>query len=149
MIGFDELEIKDTFKKDLIEEFSKDDVYECLGSEVYIYSTQRKEYTSFPCISIRLLDNNTNTRYSTTENVENFTNFTFEADIYSQDLDKYDRDDAVVKIASLLISSLQAKYKMSVTMNQNQPNLNKDTYRRIVRMTGIYDNKHNMIYQNY
>ena len=144
---FKELEIKNVFKSDLESLFASTEVYDLLGSEVFIYSNIKKEYTSFPCIQIRILNNSTATKYSTASNIESFTDFTLEIDIFSQDLEDFNSNDSVIKISELVIEKLQSKYKMSIIMNQNQPNLNTDTYRRILRMNGRYDNSENRIYQ--
>lgn len=142
---FKELEVRNAFKYDLYDIFS--DVYDELGTEVYIIAGQKKEKTTFPCIYIDITTSSTAERYSSNTEIQHFTDFTITFDIYSKELEKYNQDDAVIKISEILINGLQRKYhSLVLTLNQPLPNLDTTVSRKQVRFEGVMDNKENCIY---
>lgn len=146
---FKELESKDTFKKDLEEIFSNKDVYNELGTEVYIIANGKRENTTFPCIYIDFGPNSAAERHSSNTEIQHYTDFTLSFDIYSKELEKYTQDDAVIRISEILIHGIQRKYhSLLMTLNQPLPNLDSTVSRKQVRFEGTMDNKENFIYTN-
>ena len=146
---FKELGVRDTFKQDLEEIFSETEIYDELGTEVYIISSGKQESTTFPCIYVDITNSSTAPRYSSNTEIQRLTTFTVSFDIYSKDLEKYNQDDAVIKIAEILIQGIQKKYhSLIMTLNQALPNLDSTVSRKQVRFEGVMDNKNNFIYSN-
>lgn len=146
---FKELGVRDTFKKDLEDIFSEPEIYNELGEEVYIIGSGKQESTTFPCIYVDITNSSNSTRYSSNTEVQRLTNFTVSFDIFSKDIERYNQDDAVIKIAEILIHGIQKKYhSLVMTLNQPLPNLDSTVSRKQVRFEGIMDNKNNFIYSN-
>lgn len=146
---FKELDVRDTFKNDLEDIFLTDEVYTELGTEVYIITGGKQELTTFPCIFVDITNSSVTTRYSSNTEIQRLSNFTISFDIYSKDLDKYNQDDAVIKIAEILVDGIQKKYhSLVMTLNQALPNLDTTVSRKQVRFEGVMDNKSNFIYSN-
>lgn len=146
---FKELETKEAFKFDLEEIFSKADVYLDLGVEVYPIADGKKEKTTFPCIYIDISNSANASRYASSTEIQRYTDFTLTFDIYSKDLEKYTQDQAVAKIAEILINGIQRKYhSLILTLNQYLPNLDETVSRKQVRFEGTMDNKDNFIYSD-
>lgn len=146
---FHKLDVKDTFKESLEEIFLDEEVYNELGTEVYIIGRRQKQLPTYPCIFIDFPQNSVNTRYSSSSEIQGYTNFTISFDIYSKDLNNYTQDDAVEKIAEILIDGLQKKYfNLTLTLDQPLPNLDETISREQVRFEGVYDNSNNSIYSD-
>lgn len=146
---FKELEVRDTFKNDLEDIFLTDEVYEELGTEVYIIASGKQQATTFPCIYIDIIGSSTSSQYSTNTEIQGYTNFTVSFDIYSKDLEKYNQEEAVIRISEILINGLQNKYHcLIMTLNQQLPNLDSTVSRKQVRFEGVMDNRDNLIYSN-
>lgn len=146
---FKELDVRDTFKQDLEDIFSDPEVYNELDAEVYIIASGRKDSTTFPCIYIDIINSSVAQPYSSNTEIQMFTNFTVSFDIYSKNLEKYNQDDAVIRIAEILVKCIQKKYhSLLMTLNQPLPNIDPTVSRKQVRFEGVIDNKDNFIYSN-
>lgn len=146
---FKELDVRETFKQDLEDIFLTDEVYEELGTEVYIIASGRHDQTTFPCIYIDITNSSTAPAYSSNTEIQGYSNFTVSFDIYSKDMEKYKQDDAVIRIAEILINGIQKKYhSLILTLNQQLPNLDNTVSRKQVRFEGVMDNRSNFIYSN-
>ena len=146
---FHKLQVKEAFRISLEDIFGKNEIYDELGTEVYIIARNKKQMPTFPCIFIDFPQNSTSSEYSTSSEIQGYTNFTVSFDIYSKDLKNYTQDDAVERIAEILIDGLQKKYfNLRLTLDQPLPNLDETISREQVRFEGVYDNAENAIYSN-
>lgn len=145
---FKELDVRNTFKQDLEDIFLTDEVFDDLGTKVYII-TENKQATTFPCILVSVSGNSNATNYASNTEIQRFTNFTLSFDIYSKELETYSQDDAVIKIAEILVHGIQQKYhSLIMTLNQPLPNLDASVSRKQVRFEGVMDNMNNTIYSD-
>lgn len=143
------LETRNAFKNDIEEIFANTDIYSVLKTEVYTLSGVNQQPTSFPCIYIDITDSNANTRYSSSTQIQRYTDFVLTFDIYSKDLKKLNQDDSVATISEILISELQKKYhSLRMTLNRPLPNLDQTVSRWQVRFEGTMDNETNNIYSD-
>lgn len=146
---FKELGVRDAFKQDLEDIFSEPEIYNELGTEVYIIGSGKQELTTFPCVYVDIPNSSVAPRYSSNTEIQRLTTFTVSFDIYSKDIEKYNQDDAVIRIAEILIHGIQKKYhSLTMTLNQALPNLDATVSRKQVRFEGVMDNKNNFIYSN-
>lgn len=143
------LETRNAFKQDVDSIFSVSAVFNELKTEVYTLSGVNQQPTSFPCIYIDITDSSINNSYSSSTQIQRYTNFVVTFDIYSKDLKKLNQDDAVATISEYLISGLQKKYhSLRMTLNRPLPNLDITVSRWQVRFEGTMDNENYNIYSD-
>lgn len=146
---FHKLDVRDAFKKSLDKIFADKNIYDELGCEVYIVGRKKKSKPTFPCIFIDFPQNSTARQYSSSTEIQGYTSFTISFDIYSKELKNYTQDDAVARIAEILIDGLQKQYfNLQLTLDQPLPNLDDTISREQVRFEGVYDNANNQIYSD-
>ena len=141
------LDVRNAFKKEVEDIFSNRQVYNSLQSEVFVLSGVNQQPTSFPCIYVDISDSNASQRYSSSTQIQRYTDFTLTFDIYSKDLKKLNQDDAVIKISEILIKNFQQKFHcLIMQLNRPLPNLDQTVSRWQIRFDGTYDNETNNIY---
>lgn len=146
---FHTLDVRNAFGADIEEIFSNEDIYDELGTEIYVISSPRQDSTTFPCIYVDIINPTTSTQYSSNTEIQGYSNFTVSFDIYSKELETYNKDDAVMRISEYLINGIQKKYHcLTLSLNQALPNIDATVSRWQVRFTGVMDNRDNLIYSN-
>lgn len=147
-VYFHENDIVDTFTEDIQKIFSREDIIQKIGAEVNVlrYEGTPVDETLLPFISIKVSSSSAEQRYAIADESEVATSFVLACEIYSGNLANCNKQRATILIGEILSSELRGKYKC-LTIIANTPLPTKiDIARKLIKFSGVYDNKHNFIY---
>lgn len=149
-ITFKENDILDTFSEQITKIFSRSDIILKVGTQVSVfrYESTSVDETPLPYISLRMTSSSANDRYAVGNESEIATDFVLSCEIYSDNLERLNKQRAVALIGEILSSELRGVYRCLKVISNIPLPTKTDTARKLIKFSGVCDNKHNFIYSN-
>lgn len=148
---FNDLEVEDDFRWLLKQRFAEDDVYNLYKREINFVpmDSDLTNKTELPAVTLSLFQSKS--IYRDTEQVQGYTPFTVEVNVYTSGDSKVLKNK---KICNIIIAILQSNgrlpkyYSRGLELEENREanTLLDSAYRRVIRMTGICDNAKKTIF---
>lgn len=145
MVEFNEIELRDSFIKDIQEIYNQ--AYDVLASEVYVNKRFSQE-ASFPACVVSILEPTSAERYADSNGTYQFINLSLNCDLYSNELETFSLDDSVIKLSQILIKGILEKYRNFVVTRNSAVPFRTDVFRRNVTFRFTYDHINKIIYSN-
>lgn len=143
---FNDIEVEDDFRWLLKQRFLEDDVYELFDREINFVpmDTDLKAEVELPAVTFSLFQEQSINRDD--EQIQQYTPFTVEIDVYTSGDSKVLKNK---KLCNMIISILQSNgqlpnyYCRGLLLEENNEvnSLLESAYRRVLRMSGLCDNK--------
>ena len=148
---FNDLEVEDDFRWLLKQRFAEDDVYNLYEREINFVpmDSDLTNKTELPAVTLSLFQSKS--IYRDTEQVQGYTPFTVEVNVYTSGDSKVLKNK---KICNIIIAILQSNGRLpnyycrglELEENREANTLLDSAYRRVIRMTGICDNAKKIIF---
>lgn len=148
---FNDLEVEDDFRWLLKQRFAEDDVYNLYKREINFVpmDSDLTNKTELPAVTLSLFQSKS--IYRDTEQVQGYTPFTVEVNVYTSGDSKVLKNK---KICNIIIAILQSNGRLpnyycrglELEENREANTLLDSAYRRVIRMTGICDNAKKTIF---
>lgn len=145
MVEFDEIAIRNEFIQVLREGFAS--YNNILKAEVQVDSEESQE-TSFPCCIVSITNPVSDQKYDDDRGSFRKIRFSFECDLYSDELEDFRLNDSIVKLSQLLIKIIIEKYPTFVVTRNSIVPYRTDVKRRVVDFACTYDVENKIIYSN-
>jgi hypothetical protein len=145
MVEFNEIELRDSFIKDIQEIYNQ--AYDMLGSEVYVDKRFSQE-ASFPACVVNILEPTSAERYADSNGTYQFINLSLNCNLYSNELENFSLDDSVIVLSQILIKGILTKYSNFVVTRNSDVPFRSDVFRRNVTFIFTYDHINKIIYSN-
>lgn len=148
---FNDLEVEDDFRWLLKQRFAEDDVYNLYKREINFVpmDTDLTNKTELPAVTLSLFQSQS--IYRDTEQVQGYTPFTVEVNVYTSGDSKVLKNKQICNIIIAILQSngrLPNYYCRGLQLEENNEanTLLESAYRRVIRMTGTCDNAQKLIF---
>ena len=148
---FNDLEVEDDFRWLLKQRFAEDDVYNLYKREINFVpmDTDLTNKTELPAVTLSLFQSQS--IYRDTEQVQGYTPFTVEVNVYTSGDSKVLKNKQICNIIIAILQSngrLPNYYCRGLQLEENKEanTLLESAYRRVIRMTGTCDNAQKLIF---
>lgn len=147
---FNDEEVEDNFRHLLENRFSEDDIYEMFNDGINLVpmDIDQQEDVDLPAVTFYVYQRRS--RNKDDEQLQRYTPFTAEINVYTSGDSKVRKNRQLCNIIIKLLQSngpLQDYYCRGLVLDENTEagNLLDSAYRRIIRMSGLCDNKQKLI----
>lgn len=147
---FNDEEVEDEFRSLLEKRFSEDDIYEMFNREINFIpmDIDLEEDVDLPAVTFYIYQSRSINKDD--EQIQRYTPFTAEINVYTSGDNKVRLNRQLCnKIISILQSNgpLQTYYCRGLTLEENTEvnSVLESAYRRVIRMSGLCDNKQKLI----
>ena len=149
-IIFDDIEVENDFRWLLKQRFSEDDIFSLYDKEINFIpmDTDLKTEVDLPAVTFSISQNQTQNEDD--EQIQRYTPFTVEINVYTSGDSKVLKNK---KLCNAIIAVLQSNGQLPnyycrglrIEDNSEVGTLLESAYRRVIRMSGLCDNKQKLI----
>ena len=147
---FDDLEVENNFRALLKQRFAEDDVYNLYDREINFVpmDSDLSNKVELPAVTFSIFQSRSLNKDD--EQIQRYTPFTVEINVYTSGDSKVLKNRQLCNIIIAILQSngpLQNYYCRGLTLEDNSEvnTLLESAYRRVIRMSGLCDNKQKLI----
>lgn len=146
-IIFNELNMIDLLKAELLNAFNTDVWKETLENEMLFVNSNSGTSSTFPVTYMEIIDPVMAQATNDSSGDELYTQFRFSIEQYNIEVEGYDEVTLGIMINHETKKTLLEKSGLVITSNRQVPSQYEGVYRRVIEGTGIYNNKTKIFYK--